>query len=74
MNITFLKGQNFRNGEHISGWLELGIGWVGQKGSGYVCIRVSGETLVVMELFGILTDLRMWENCIELATHSQTHK
>lgn len=47
-------------------------GWVRQEGGGYDYIKATGGTLVLIELFSILITLCMWENCIELNTHS-TH-
>lgn len=54
--------------ENILVCLGLAIGWHGQKGRGYNYTRATGGTLMVMELFNILTTICMRENCIVLNT------
>lgn len=71
--------QNFTNGELISNCWALGIG-VGGKGGGYACKRKTRRTLVVLELFIILTvmvgisthvgDKILW-NLMHTHTHTQ---
>lgn len=49
--ITFLKGQNFRNSEQISGC--QGLKWEGGRREVGVAIKATQEIFVVLELFAI---------------------
>lgn len=51
--ITFLKWQNFRDGERISGCKELEGGW--REGGGFDYKSTIERILVVMEMFCVST-------------------